>query len=281
MGHYKINKRERGKRNKGGTEEVSQARARQADINVKRPDSGLGLPVQVRLNMWSFLWRDQSRGRKGKTTLESGAKQIIITAPSANAPVFVIGVNHEKYDPSMEIISDVFCITNCLAPITKIIHDNFGIVEGLVTTVHAITATHKTVDGPSSKAWRDGRGASQNVISASTGAAKAVGKVIPELNGKSSDVAFHVPVADVSVVHLTCQMEKGASYDDIKYAVKSASESDSWKGILGYTEDAVVSSDLIGDSHSSIFDASVGIFLNKNFVKLVSCIIYESFWVQQ
>ncbi|XP_013791318.1 glyceraldehyde-3-phosphate dehydrogenase-like [Limulus polyphemus] len=207
---------------------------------------------------------------KAKPHLESGAKRVIITAPSADAPMFVMGVNHKTYDPSMEIISNASCTTNCLAPIAKVIHDNFGIVEGLMTTVHAVTATQKTVDGPSSKAWRDGRGASQNIIPASTGAAKAVGKVIPELNGKLTGMAFRVPVADVSVVDLTCRLEKGASYDDIKNAVKSASESDNWKGILGYTEDAVVSSDFIGDSHSSIFDASAGISLNKNFVKLVS-----------
>ncbi|XP_076357994.1 glyceraldehyde-3-phosphate dehydrogenase 2-like [Tachypleus tridentatus] len=207
---------------------------------------------------------------KAKPHIEGGAKKVIISAPSADAPMFVMGVNHEKYDPSMEIISNASCTTNCLAPLAKVIHDNFGIVEGLMTTVHAVTATQKTVDGPSSKAWRDGRGANQNVIPASTGAAKAVGKVIPELNGKLTGMAFRVPVSDVSVVDLTCRLAKEASYDEIKAAVKAASESDHWKGILGYTEDSVVSSDFIGDSHSSIFDAAAGISLNKNFVKLIS-----------
>ncbi|XP_076318566.1 glyceraldehyde-3-phosphate dehydrogenase 2-like [Tachypleus tridentatus] len=207
---------------------------------------------------------------KAKPHIEGGAKKVIISAPSADAPMFVMGVNHEKYDPSMEIISNASCTTNCLAPLAKVINDNFGIVEGLMTTVHAVTATQKTVDGPSSKAWRDGRGASQNIIPASTGAAKAVGKVIPDLNGKLTGMAFRVPVPDVSVVDLTCRLAKEASYDEIKAAVKAASESDHWKGILGYTEDSVVSSDFIGDSHSSIFDARAGISLNKNFVKLVS-----------
>ncbi|XP_013779455.1 glyceraldehyde-3-phosphate dehydrogenase-like [Limulus polyphemus] len=207
---------------------------------------------------------------KAKPHIEGGAKKVVISAPSADAPMFVMGVNHEKYDPSMEIISNASCTTNCLAPLAKVINDNFGIVEGLMTTVHAVTATQKTVDGPSSKAWRDGRGANQNIIPASTGAAKAVGKVIPDLNGKLTGMAFRVPVPDVSVVDLTCRLAKEASYDDIKAAVKAASESDHWKGILGYTEDSVVSSDFIGDSHSSIFDARAGISLNKNFVKLVS-----------
>ncbi|XP_013779620.1 glyceraldehyde-3-phosphate dehydrogenase 2 isoform X2 [Limulus polyphemus] len=207
---------------------------------------------------------------KAKPHIEGGAKKVIISAPSADAPMFVMGVNHEKYDPTMEIVSNASCTTNCLAPLAKVINDNFGIVEGLMTTVHAVTATQKTVDGPSSKAWRDGRGANQNVIPASTGAAKAVGKVIPELNGKLTGMAFRVPVSDVSVVDLTCRLAKEASYDEIKAAVKAASESDQWKGILGYTEDSVVSSDFIGDSHSSIFDAAAGISLNKNFVKLIS-----------
>ena len=200
----------------------------------------------------------------------NGAKRVVITAPSADAPMFVMGVNHDKFDKSMQVISNASCTTNCLAPLAKVINDQFGIEEGLMTTVHAVTATQKTVDGVSSKAWRDGRGANQNIIPASTGAAKAVGKVIPELNGKLTGMAFRVPTPDVSVVDLTCRLKKGASYDEIKKAVKAASESDQWKGILGYTEDEVVSSDFIGDTHSSIFDAKAGISLNDNFVKLVA-----------
>lgn len=207
---------------------------------------------------------------KAQPHLDAGAQKIIISAPSADAPMFVMGVNHESYDPSMKVVSNASCTTNCLAPLAKVVHDNFGIVEGLMTTVHAITATQKTVDGPSAKLWRDGRGAAQNIIPASTGAAKAVGKVIPDLNGKLTGMAFRVPVPDVSVVDLTCRLQKEASYDDIKAAIKAASESDNWKGILGYTEEEVVSSDFIGDTRSSIFDAKAGISLNKNFVKLVS-----------
>lgn len=207
---------------------------------------------------------------KAQAHFQGGAKKIIVSAPSADAPMFVMGVNHETYDPSMSVVSNASCTTNCLAPLAKVIHDNFEIVEGLMTTVHATTATQKTVDGPSAKMWRDGRGAAQNIIPASTGAAKAVGKVIPDLNGKLTGMAFRVPVADVSVVDLTCRIKKDATYDEIKAAVKAASESDSWKGILGYTEDEVVSSDFVGDSHSSIFDAKAGISLNKNFVKLIS-----------
>jgi glyceraldehyde 3-phosphate dehydrogenase len=207
---------------------------------------------------------------KAQTHIEGGAKKVVISAPSADAPMFVMGVNHESYDPSMNIISNASCTTNCLAPLAKVIHDNFEIVEGLMTTVHAVTATQKTVDGPSAKLWRDGRGANQNIIPASTGAAKAVGKVIPDLNGKLTGMAFRVPTPDVSVVDLTCRIKKEATYDEIKAVVKAAAESDHWKGIFGYTEDEVVSSDFLGDSHSSIFDAKAGIALNKNFVKLIS-----------
>lgn len=203
--------------------------------------------------------------------LEGGAKKVVISAPSADAPMFVMGVNHQTYDPATHhIVSNASCTTNCLAPLAKVINDNFQIVEGLMTTVHSVTATQKTVDGPSAKLWRDGRGASQNIIPASTGAAKAVGKVIPELNGKLTGMAFRVPTPDVSVVDLTCRLAKEASYDEIKAVVKAASESDHWRGILGYTEDEVVSTDFLGDSRSSIFDAKAGISLNKNFVKLIS-----------
>merc|ERR1711964_867177 len=202
--------------------------------------------------------------------MQGGAKKVIISAPSADAPMFVMGVNETKYDKStMDIVSNASCTTNCLAPLANIINKEFGIEEGLMTTVHATTATQKTVDGPSAKKWRDGRGASQNIIPAATGAAKAVGKVIPELNGKLTGMAFRVPTPDVSVVDLTCRLEKGASYEDICKCIKTASEG-SLKGILGYTDEDVVSTDFYGDDRSSIFDAKAGIQLSNTFVKLVS-----------
>ncbi|XP_070560836.1 glyceraldehyde-3-phosphate dehydrogenase-like [Ptychodera flava] len=206
---------------------------------------------------------------KAKAHFDGGAKKVIISAPSADAPMFVMGVNEDKYEKSMNIVSNASCTTNCLAPLAKVINDNFGIEEGLMSTIHAYTATQKTVDGPSAKNWRDGRGAAQNIIPASTGAAKAVGKVIPELNGKLTGMAFRVPVPDVSVVDLTCRLKNGAKYDDIKAVVKKAAEGN-LKGILAYTDDQVVSQDFMGDTHSSIFDAGAGIALNNNFVKLVT-----------
>jgi len=201
--------------------------------------------------------------------MTGGAKKVVISAPSADAPMFVMGVNQEKYDPSLKVVSNASCTTNCLAPLAKVINDNYGIIEGLMTTVHATTATQKTVDGPSGKDWRGGRGAAQNIIPSSTGAAKAVGKVIPELNGKLTGMAFRVPTADVSVVDLTVRIQKEASYEDICKCIKDAS-SGSMKGILGYTDEDLVSTDFIGDQRSSIFDAKAGIQLSKTFVKLVS-----------
>jgi glyceraldehyde 3-phosphate dehydrogenase len=212
---------------------------------------------------------------KASAHLKAGAKKVVISAPSKDAPMFVMGVNQNTYTSDMDIVSNASCTTNCLAPLAKVIHDNFGIVEGLMTTVHATTATQKTVDGPSKKDWRGGRAASGNIIPSSTGAAKAVGKVIPELNGKLTGMAFRVPTLDVSVVDLTCRLEKAASYDEICKVIKDASENE-LKGILGYTEDAVVSSDFITDSRTSIFDAKAGISLNPNFVKLVSW--YDNEW---
>ncbi|SFD78537.1 type I glyceraldehyde-3-phosphate dehydrogenase [Thermophagus xiamenensis] len=212
-----------------------------------------------------FLTKEKAQGH-----IDAGAKKVVMSAPSKDdTPMFVMGVNHDKYTKDMTFVSNASCTTNCLAPIAKVLNDKFGIVEGLMTTVHATTATQKTVDGPSLKDWRGGRGAGQNIIPSSTGAAKAVGKVIPELNGKLTGMAFRVPTPDVSVVDLTCRLEKGASYEEICKAMKEASEGE-LKGILGYTEDAVVSNDFLGETHTSIFDAGAGIGLNDNFVKVIS-----------
>ncbi|CAR25280.1 Glyceraldehyde-3-phosphate dehydrogenase [Lachancea thermotolerans] len=200
--------------------------------------------------------------------IDAGAKKVVITAPSSTAPMFVVGVNEKEYK-GQNIVSNASCTTNCLAPLAKVINDEFGIEEGLMTTVHSLTATQKTVDGPSHKDWRGGRTASGNIIPSSTGAAKAVGKVLPVLQGKLTGMAFRVPTVDVSVVDLTVKLAKETTYDQIKAAVKKASEG-SMKGVLGYTEEAVVSTDFVGDSHSSIFDASAGIQLSPKFVKLVS-----------
>jgi glyceraldehyde 3-phosphate dehydrogenase len=211
---------------------------------------------------------------KAQAHIKAGAKRVVISAPSKDAPMFVMGVNNEKYKGEA-IVSNASCTTNCLAPLAKVLNDNWGIVEGLMTTVHATTATQKTVDGPSKKDWRGGRGAAFNIIPSSTGAAKAVGKVIPELNGKLTGMAFRVPTADVSVVDLTCRLAKPAKYDEIKAAMKMASET-TMKGIMGYTEEEVVSTDFIGEPCTSVFDAKAGIALNDNFVKLVAW--YDNEW---
>jgi glyceraldehyde 3-phosphate dehydrogenase len=213
---------------------------------------------------------------KCQAHLDAGAKKVIMSAPSKDdTPMFVMGVNHKKYTTDMNFVSNASCTTNCLAPIAKVLHDNFVIIEGLMTTVHATTATQKTVDGVSTKDWRGGRGAAQNIIPSSTGAAKAVGKVIPELNGKLTGMSFRIPTPDVSVVDLTCRLEKPAPYKAICAAMKAASEGE-LKGILGYTEDDVVSTDFVTDPRTSIFDAGAGIGLNDNFVKVVSW--YDNEW---
>ncbi|MDR3132824.1 MAG: type I glyceraldehyde-3-phosphate dehydrogenase [Prevotellaceae bacterium] len=212
---------------------------------------------------------------KAEAHLQAGAKRVVLSAPSKDdTPMFVCGVNHKTYKGET-IVSNASCTTNCLAPLAKVIHDNFTIIEGLMTTVHATTATQKTVDGPSAKDWRGGRAAAGNIIPSSTGAAKAVGKVIPELNGKLTGMSLRVPTLDVSVVDLTCRIEKGATYEEIKTAVKKAADGE-LKGILGYTEDEVVSSDFIHESRTSVFDAKAGIALNPNFVKLVAW--YDNEW---
>lgn len=218
-----------------------------------------------------FLTKDSAQGH-----LDAGAKKVIMSAPSKDdTPMFVMGVNQDKYTADMNFVSNASCTTNCLAPIAKVIHDNWGIEEGLMTTVHATTATQKTVDGPSAKDWRGGRGASQNIIPSSTGAAKAVGKVIPSLNGKLTGMAFRVPTPNVSVVDLTVRLKSPATYEEICAKMKEVSET-SMKGILGYTEDSVVSTDFNGDARTSIFDAGAGIQLSDTFVKVVSW--YDNEW---
>ena len=232
---------------------------------------------------------------KASLHLKGGAKHVIISAPSADAPMFVMGVNHKEYKSDIPVVSNASCTTNCLAPLAKVMHDKYTIIEGLMTTIHSYTATQKTVDGPSGKDWRGGRAAAQNIIPSSTGAAKAVGKVIPDLNGKLTGMSMRVPTSNVSVVDLTCRIEKEASYDEIKATMKEAAEgelkgesrhsrngsmvemdADNFTGILEYSEDDLVSSDLNGNPASSIFDAKAGISLNKNFVKLVSW--YDNEW---
>ena len=223
------------------------------------------------LESTGFFLTDES----ARAHISAGAKRVVMSAPSKDAtPMFVMGVNHTTY-AGQEIVSNASCTTNCLAPLAKVVHDNFGIVSGLMTTVHASTATQKTVDGPSVKDWRGGRGAGQNIIPSSTGAAKAVGKVIPELNGKLTGMAFRVPTPDVSVVDLTVNLARPASYEEIKAAMKAASEGP-MAGILGYTEDEVVSNDFLGESCTSVFDAKAGIALTDTFVKLVAW--YDNEW---
>lgn len=212
---------------------------------------------------------------KASAHLKAGAKKVVISAPSSDAPMFVMGVNNDSYDPSMTVVSNASCTTNCLAPVAKVLNDKFGITDGLMTTIHSTTATQKTVDGVSMKDWRGGRAASGNIIPSSTGAAKAVGKVIPTLNGKLTGMSMRVPTLDVSVVDLTVNLAKGAAYDEICQAMREASEG-SLKGILGYTDEAVVSSDFIGDSRTSIFDAKAGIALTDTFIKVVSW--YDNEW---
>ena len=249
--------------------------------------NGKEIKVFAEMNPADIKWADcgaeyivESTGaftttEKASAHFAGGAKKVVISAPSSDAPMFVMGVNNDKYTSDMKVVSNASCTTNCLAPLAKVINDKFGIVEGLMTTVHATTATQKTVDGPSKKDWRGGRGAAFNIIPSSTGAAKAVGKVIPELNGKLTGMSFRVPTADVSVVDLTCRLEKPATYEEIKDAIKAACEGE-LKGIMSYTEDKVVSSDFISDPRTSIFDADAGIALNDNFVKLVSW--YDNEW---
>lgn len=230
--------------------------------NLKWSDIGAEIVIES-----TGLFLTQADGKKH---IAAGARKVVFSAPAKDdTPTFVMGVNHKSLKPEHVIVSNASCTTNCLAPIAKVLNDNFGIVEGLMSTIHAVTATQKTVDGPSLKDWRGGRGAYQNIIPSSTGAAKAVALVIPELKGKLTGMSFRVPVADVSVVDLTVRLAKPTTYEQVKNAMKAASEGE-LKGILGYTEDEVVSQDFLGDARTSIFDAKAGIALNDNFIKVVS-----------
>lgn len=236
--------------------------------NLKWSDVGAEIVIES-----TGLFLTQADGQKHIT---AGAKKVVFSAPAKDdTPTFVMGVNHKKLNAQHIIVSNASCTTNCLAPLAKVLNDKFGIVEGLMTTVHAVTATQKTVDSPSAKDWRGGRGAYQNIIPSSTGAAKAVALVIPELKGKLTGMSFRVPVADVSVVDLVVRLDKAASYDQVKTAMKEASEGE-LKGILGYTEDDVVSQDFLGDARTCIFDAKAGIALNDHFIKVVAW--YDNEW---
>jgi glyceraldehyde 3-phosphate dehydrogenase len=252
--------------------------------------NGKKIKAYAEMNPENIPWKDSgaeyiaeatgvfTSADKAGAHFKGGAKKVVITAPAKDkeTPMFVMGVNHEKYTKDMNVVSNASCTTNCLAPLAKIIHDKYGIKDGLMTTVHSITATQKTVDGPSKKDWRGGRAASTNIIPSSTGAAKAVGVVIPELNGKLTGMSLRVPTVNVSVVDLTVTLEKATTMEDINATMKAAAESEEWKGIVGYTEDAVVSSDFIHDPRTSIYDATAGIMLTGNFVKLVSW--YDNEW---
>lgn len=237
--------------------------------NLKWGDVGVDIVIE---STGLFLTRADAEKH-----ISAGAKKVVFSAPAKDSdiPTYVMGVNHHKLTADQTVVSNASCTTNCLAPIAKVLNDKFGIVEGLMSTIHAVTATQKTVDGPSVKDWRGGRGGFSNIIPSSTGAAKAVGMVLPELKGKLTGMSFRVPVSDVSVVDLTVRLEKSATYEEIKAAMKAASEGE-LKGVLGYTEDDVVSTDFIGDDHASIFDANAGISLNDNFVKVVSW--YDNEW---
>lgn len=249
--------------------------------------NGKSIPVFCEKDPSKLPWADlkvdfviESTGlfttmEKAQAHIDAGAKRVVISAPSKDAPMFVMGVNQNSYVNGTKIVSNASCTTNCLAPLAKVIHDKFGIESGLMTTVHATTATQRTVDGPSMKDWRGGRAAAGNIIPSSTGAAKAVGKVIPDLNGKLTGMSFRVPTLDVSVVDLTVNLKTATTYEDICKAIKEASEGE-LKGILGYTDEKVVSSDFLGDKRTSIFDADAGIMLNDKFVKLVSW--YDNEW---
>lgn len=238
--------------------------------NLKWDEAGVEIVIEC-----TGLFLTRADGNKH---IAAGAKRVVFSAPAKDEdiPTYVMGVNHRELSADQTIVSNASCTTNCLAPIAKVLHDNWGIAEGLMSTVHAVTATQKTVDGPSAKDWRGGRGGFSNIIPSSTGAAKAVTKVIPSLKGKLTGMSFRVPVADVSVVDLTVRLEKPATYQQIKDAMRAASEAGDLKGVLGYTEEQVVSSDFIGDDHASIFDAGAGIALNDNFVKVVSW--YDNEW---